>query len=1052
MNKSLKGFITYSHEDTEAKDELRKRLAVMEQQNELVTWDDGQLTPGDGALQEDILKKVEDSDLLLYLVSAASLASKNCNKELAEALKQEIRVLPIILEHCDWLRHQLSGFEVLPNKGKPITKWDDESEGWQNVVDGIRKTVGKMRPQAYPSSGRSEQEVRAGEVFQYGNVQMLLGQLDMAIKTYSDAIKLNPYEAEMYNSRGVAFSLKGKYDSAISDYTEAINLNPNFVSAYGNRGAAYKEIGDVNSTIEDCTTAINLNSNFVSAYAKRGWAYSSKGEINRAIKDYSKVISLDPNFANAYNNRGVAYANKGDYDRAIRDFDREIKLNPRLAETYCNRGKIYRNKEDYDRAIADFNIAVNLDPNFANAYNNRGFAYRDRGEINRAILDFNKTIDLDPNNAEAYHNRGIIYGLKDKYDFAIKDFNTAIDIKRDYIVAYRSRGLAYHKKGEFDSAIENFNMAIDLNPDYAEAYYHRGAAYGHKGEIELAIEDCTKAIELIPDHAGAHYNRGGAYLIKDNIDQAITDFTTAIQLNPNDTKIYSVRGAAYCKKGDFDNAIEDLNIAIESNRSDGDAYHNRGSAYRQKGDVEEAIKDYTKAIELKPKFAVPYYNRGIAYSKKGELDKAIQNYTKAIQLNPNVAEAYYNRAEALLHLQEWEKAKADLDTAKDKGLDIVAAFRNDYRNVAAFEQKRQVKLPKDIVALVRQGFRHRYPMVEKALDADGKPLESPEVLELLQKFRDAGPPLGEYIKKSPYFGIETVPTEVFVVDGKIRDKLIAEHAASADILKPFLQGPDIRRWHVEPQDQWLISTHSGIEIKAYPAILKYLEKYKELLSKRGNQQEWYELQFSLDEAERFSQPKLVCPNLYNTQTFAVETEGLYCGYTCYVVPTDEKWLCGLLNTLPVEWFYSQASKQLDGSKLEARSEYIRQIPVPDINATQKDLVRKLVDYLKYLQQQPTTNSKDLAHARDSVMVGYFEWILKGLIYEFYMPDLLQNANRDIFKHLMAEELPEVDEIQGDKMSVFRSLYEHLHHREHPVRVNTFFQDGLRPIRIIEDKW
>ena len=179
---------------------------------------------------------------------------------------------------------------------------------------------------------------------------------------------------------------------------------------------------------------------------------------------------------------------------------------------------------------------------------------------------------------------------------------------------------------------------------------------------------------------------------------------------------------------------------------------------------------------------------------------------------------------------------------------------------------------------------------------------------------------------------------------------------------------------------------------------------------------------------------------------------MYCGYTCYVIPTDEKWLCGLLNTLPVEWFYSQVSKQLDGGKLEARSEYIKQIPVPDINATQKDLVRKLVDYFIYLQKQPTTNSKDLAHARDSVMFGYFEWILKGLVYEFYMSDLLQSANRDIFKHLIAEQLPEVDEIQGDKMSFFRSLYEHLHHREHPVRVNTFFQDSLRPIRIIEDKW
>ena len=69
-----------------------------------------------------------------------------------------------------------------------------------------------------------------------------------------------------------------------------------------------------------------------------------------------------------------------------------------------------------------------------------------------------------------------------------------------------------------------------------------------------------------------------------------------------------------------------------------------------------------------------------------------------------------------------------------------------------------------------------------------------------------------------------------------------------------------------------------------------------------------------------------------------------------------------------------------------------------------------------------------------------------------MPDVMQEANRDLFKHLMAEHLPEVEEIHGDKMPAFRALYKHLYHREHPVRVNLFFQDSLKPIRIIEDKW
>ena len=60
------------------------------------------------ALQEDILEKVADSDPASLLVSAASLASKNCNRELIEALNQKIKIISIILEHCDWQRHQLA--------------------------------------------------------------------------------------------------------------------------------------------------------------------------------------------------------------------------------------------------------------------------------------------------------------------------------------------------------------------------------------------------------------------------------------------------------------------------------------------------------------------------------------------------------------------------------------------------------------------------------------------------------------------------------------------------------------------------------------------------------------------------------------------------------------------------------------------------------------------------------------------------------------------------------------------------------------------------------
>ena len=812
MNKPLKVFITYSHKNTAEKDELITRLAFLKREGIISIWHDNEILPAD-KWRDTIFSNLDNSDLLLYLTSVHSLDSENCNKELAAALNAEIRVIPIILEHCDWLKHQLNDFQTFPDRGMPITKWEDESEGWQNVVEGIRKVVERIQIQADPSSKISEKELHSELAFQHGNILMMLGQLDMAIKAYSDAIDHNPCNANAYNSRGVAYTEKGKFDNA--------------------------------------------------------------------IEDYNTTIQLRPDDANINYNKRIVYTNKGDYGLAIQEVRKMIQLNLAVSQTY--------------------------------------------------------------------HNRAV--------------------------------------------------------------------AYRRKGEIELAIKDYTKAIELYPDEPNTYYNRGNTYYEKGDYDRAIEDYTEAIKLNP----IFA------------------------------GAYINRGNVYSNKNDYDRAIRDHTKAIELNPNSASAYNNRGVAYGEKDDADRAIENYTKAIELNPNHDIAYYNRGIVWLHLQKWNKAKVDLTTAKGLGMDIIAAFHNSYRDVETFERRENFRLPADLALLLTQRRRDRYPKTQKVLDADGNPLESPNVVNLLSQLRNAGMPLGEYVESKPSFGINTAPTEVFVVDKATRDKLIATDPSSADILKPFLHGQDLRRWHVDTPQQWLIFTHRGIAINDYPAILKHLEKYQETLSKRKGKQKWYELPVSLGDTKRFAEPKLVCPDTYNHQTFAVDTAGYYYGKTAYLIPTEEIWLCGLLNSRTVEWFYSQVSNQLTIDPLRARSGYIQQIPIPDITPVHKALIAKIVDYLIYLQQQPEINGKDLKYARDRIMLGYFERVIDGLVYEAYLPAELHKSDKVFLQPLLDEGLPSIEDIQDDKMSTFRDIFELLYDRMHLVRRHLYYLDSIKPVRIIQGK-
>ena len=118
-------------------------------------------------------------------------------------------------------------------------------------------------------------------------------------------------------------------------------------------------------------------------------------------------------------------------------------------------------------------------------------------------------------------------------------------------------------------------------------------------------------------------------------------------------------------------------------------------------EAKEYIKFYTASLTFNPKIVEDYVRRGTAYSYIGKHTKAIGDYSAVLKLKPNYANAYYKRGVVWLHLKEWERAKADLMTAKKKGVDIVDSFQNDYETVKDFEAKNEVKLPEDIAALLQ---------------------------------------------------------------------------------------------------------------------------------------------------------------------------------------------------------------------------------------------------------------------------------------------------------------------------------------------------------------
>ena len=181
-----------------------------------------------------------------------------------------------------------------------------------------------------------------------------------------------------------------------------------------------------------------------------------------------------------------------------------------------------------------------------------------------------------------------------------------------------------------------------------------------------------------------------------------------------------------------------------------------------------------------------------------------------------------------------------------------------------------------------------FPMPVSSLRKEGWTLERPEVLRLMEKLRKAGMPLGEYVKGRLYYGIKTGLNEAFVIDEATRERLIAEDPKSAELIKPWLRGRDIKKWKAEWAGLYLITIPSSankewpwstaktekegrepFRRKTYPSIHHHLSQWEDELRKRDDQgRYWWELR-SCVYYEEFNRPKVVYAEIATEGKFAL---------------------------------------------------------------------------------------------------------------------------------------------------------------------------------------
>lgn len=127
-----------------------------------------------------------------------------------------------------------------------------------------------------------------------GDLYMAQNDLDRAIKTYCDAISVEPENYLTYAKTGLALWEKDYLEESIVAFHKSIELNPNFEIAQNNLGVVYLDgIGDPKESIEYFKNAIDINPNYTLAYFNLGRAYQAIGEKALAAEYFQMTLDLN---------------------------------------------------------------------------------------------------------------------------------------------------------------------------------------------------------------------------------------------------------------------------------------------------------------------------------------------------------------------------------------------------------------------------------------------------------------------------------------------------------------------------------------------------------------------------------------------------------------------------------------------------------------------------------------------------------------------------------------------------------------------------------------
>ena len=269
---------------------------------------------------------------------------------------------------------------------------------------------------------------------------------------------------------------------------------------------------------------------------------------------------------------------------------------------------------------------------------------------------------------------------------------------------------------------------------------------------------------------------------------------------------------------------------------------------------------------------------------------------------------------------------------------------------------------------------------------DGWVLAEPDLQRLLDRIRDVGQPLHDYLRKGLHLGIMTGLHDAFVIDDDKRLQLIDEDPNSEQLIHPWLRGKDVRRWHRNRSGRHVIAIASSTNTswpwskekaeadavnifhRSYPAVCRHLSPFSDKLRKRQNRGKFFWELRACTYYRAFYQPKIFYPRIAEKMRSFIDRKNSLINDACFIIPEDDAYLLSLLNSRLLDFYFRMLAPCLDdpfsGGHMEFRAFFMEQTPIAPAEPNIEKSLSRLANQIQSAKEADP--NADVAHLERQV--------------------------------------------------------------------------------------